>query len=273
MKSDDGRDIKFIPIPKPVSKKLRETKLSKRERDLVDIILEQTLGYEAFKRDGESYRRTSKALSSRYLSILSGMPRSTVNYELERLEKRNIAVTTEGWFNGQRTKHVGINLDVGQWDKSNGRISQKEYIQLHKQAKQLVKEWFEDVFSAATQPRCKVEQGRSRDKRDLVLYNLDGTHFLDISVIVKVSWGDTINWDHLVIPEKVDTIFCTVNKPMTMMAIIQPHNIKDLTPRDGHYRVPRELDAQGEDRIRIKSLACSTNLGAASKPSGGNLND
>ncbi|GAI18439.1 unnamed protein product, partial [marine sediment metagenome] len=53
MKTDDGRDIKeFIPIPKPLAKKLKETKFTELERKLVDVVIEQTLGYEAFKDNG-----------------------------------------------------------------------------------------------------------------------------------------------------------------------------------------------------------------------------
>jgi len=268
MKLDDGRDIKFIPVPKTVAKKLRETKLSERERKLVDIILEQTLGYEAFKRNGESYRRTSKAMSSRYLPVLSDMPRSTVNYELDRLQSRSIVVMTEDWFKGQKTRCVGLNLDVDQWDKITSKIALKEYTKLHKQAKQLVKEWWEIVLSGNSADGWTIEQGKKRDRIDLIVFR-SGVRRESISVIVKVSWGDTMNWDHLVIPDKPNTVFCIVNKPMTMMAMVTPDSIKDLTPEDGHYRVPMGVNAQGEDRITVRRLASNTSLGAASAPSGG----
>ena len=115
MRLDDGRDVKeFIPLPKPLAKKIKETKFTERERKMVDTVIEQTLGYEAFKDNGESVRLTSKPMSSRYLSILTNLPRSTVNYEVDRLTNRHIFMVENGWFKGQRTRVIGMNMNTRQ---------------------------------------------------------------------------------------------------------------------------------------------------------------
>ena len=48
MKLDNGREYReHLQIPKPVLRKIKETKLSERGRKIIDVILEQTLGYES----------------------------------------------------------------------------------------------------------------------------------------------------------------------------------------------------------------------------------
>ena len=126
MRLDDGRALKeYIPTPKPLAKKIRDTKFSEKERKLVDVIVEQTLGYEAFKDNGESVRRTTKPMSSNYLALLTGYSRSTVNRYITKLDKRNILTVEYGWFNKQRTKLIGINHDLWQWDINN-RVSKRD---------------------------------------------------------------------------------------------------------------------------------------------------
>lgn len=247
MKTDDGREFQYIPMPKNLSKKLRETKLSERERKLVDVIIEQTLGYEAYKDNSESVRRTSKPLASRYLATLTGFPRSTVNYEIDRLAKRNIVTIEDGWFKKQRTRVIGINMELRQWDNSNF-MPMKEYIKLHKEAKSLAKEWWENHNSD-----YQLIQGGRRDKADFKLLK-NGVQKGNVSVIVKVTWDEEINWDKLTAPDKPNTIFCFVNRPMTRMAVIEPGANRDLKPKDGYLVVPREKNPQGNSRIKIIPL-------------------
>ena len=47
MRLDDGRTMKgYTPIPKMLTGKIRDTKLSETERVLVDVIIEQTLHFQ-----------------------------------------------------------------------------------------------------------------------------------------------------------------------------------------------------------------------------------
>ena len=124
MKLDNGREyIQHIQIPKPLVRKLKETKFSERERNIVDVIIEQTLGYESYKNEhGDSVRRTSKPMSWRYLSLLTNIPKTSIERYTKSLVGRNILTQDLVWFKGHRTHEFGINYDFWMWDKK--RITQ-----------------------------------------------------------------------------------------------------------------------------------------------------
>ena len=257
MRLDDGRLLNnFTPVPKTLAKKIRDTKFSEKERHLIDVIIEQTFGYEAFKIGGESFKRTTKPMSSRYLALLIGYSRSAINRYVDNLADRSILTVDYEWFNGQRTKTMGMNLDLWQWDAGN-RVSKREYQELHKQAKQIVKKTVE-----AINPSYKLVEGKRRDKTDF-RFMVNGVYESNLNVIVKVSWGEEIVIDNLKVPSIPNTKFCFVNKPMTRMAVIEPNAIKDLMPRKNlpppvkekeYIEVPNTRTPSGRRRISSINL-------------------
>ena len=100
-----------------------------------------------------------------------------------------------------------------------------------------------------------------------------GEYYVDLVVAKGMGYAETLTELELPVPHalllrsKCGTV--ANHFKVSMMAVITPDIIKDLTPKDGYFRVPREANTQGENRIRIMILASETKLETASTLSGG----
>lgn len=262
MKLDNGREYKqHIPVPKQLVKKLKETSLSERERIIVDVIIEQTLGYESFKNDdGDSIRRTSKPMSWRYLVKLTNIPQTSVKRYTESLVKRNILNQDLIWFRSQLTHEFGINYDFWMWDKKGNYISTKEYKKLRVRATDVVKSWLEERLGED----YDIVRGKRREKVDLKVYTCGHLEH-NVVVIPKTSWGEEFEVDKLKIPDNMpNTVFFFLNRELTQIRYVTPSGYKDLTPmkqqpkpviNSGYIEVPNNNNLRGKPRIRAISLS------------------
>jgi len=272
MKLDNGREYKqHTQIPRPIAKKLRETSLSERQRKLVDVIIEQTLGYESYRDDsGQSVKRTSKPLSLRYLSILTGIPKTTVERDTKVLVKRNILTQDLVWFRGQHTNAFGLNYDFWMWDKNGNFISKKEYKELRARATNVVESWLETHLNTDH----RIVRGKRRDGVDLKVLHF-GQEKYSVVVIPKPSWGEEFDVDKLKIPDNMpNTVFFFLNRDLTQLRFIEPSGYKDLAPTNpkavikssGYIEVPNNNNLRGQPRIKSISLPKESTFTSPSFP-------
>ena len=265
MKLDNGREYEqHIPLPKPIAKKMKETKFSQRERELIDVIIEQTLGYESHRDDeGHSVRRTSKPMSYRYLSALTNIPKTSVERYTEALVNRSILTQKLTWFKGQLTNEFGINYNLWMWDKKGNFISEKEYKKLRERAKAVVKSWLESGLDSG----YEVVRGKRREKVDLKVIYCGHSEY-NVVVIPKTSWGEEFEVDKLKIPNNMpNAVFFFLNRELTQMRCVTPSGYKDLTPRteqpkpvinSGYIEVPNNSNSRGKPRIQRIDLIKQT---------------
>ena len=263
MRLDDGRTLTdFVPEPRSLKRKIRSSGLTEKERNFLTLLTEETLGYEAFKdKDtGESVRRTSKKMSANYLSkrmtaeFGKGYSKSTIDRLIEDLDNRGILAVELSWLGqNQKIRNVGINLNLWQWDSGGNRVTKRVYKELCIHARPLAKQALE------SRGLTLLEPGK-RDRTDFqVIINAKK---YNIDVIPKPSWGEEFVVTKLRVPNKPNTIFCFVNKPMTRMVVIEPQAIQDLAPlkkevqEHGYIEVPNDENSNGLRRMK------SINLGA-----------
>ena len=220
MTLSNGRPVdNFVPYDTELYEKVKETKFSPEERQIIDTVIRETVGYESRKSNKDvSIRLASKPLSVRRMMDLTGLKRMTTHRWAVRLINRNILL--QSWaFCPKRQWVLGINFEFWQWDSKGDFIAIGEYLKLKEKAKAFIKEELERRYN------CRFVKPKRRDKVDFKM--LRGVNWYGAVVTVKTGWDGAHNIGVRIEDPKPNTYYFFVDKDITTYLIIQPSAVEE----------------------------------------------
>lgn len=125
MEYPDGKKIEtWVSLPREVYRKVSKMKMDDKTREVLNAVLENTLGYEQGKKGRESVRRTGRSLAPSYIEKQTGISEATVRRAYDQLEKRRVIRRSmrpfphkdeTGTQTIRNTTYVEINTNIDEW--------------------------------------------------------------------------------------------------------------------------------------------------------------